>query len=89
MKEAVGDTAAVTLNYGNFIQNIINFLIVAAAVFVCVKLMNTARDIATKKEREAAALKAKADAEAKANEPKAPTTEELLIEIRNLLADKN
>jgi large conductance mechanosensitive channel len=89
MKEATGDNPAVTLNYGNFIQNIIDFLIVAVAVFVCVKLLNTARDMMNKKEREAAELKAKQEAEAKANQPKAPTTEELLTQIRDLLANKN
>lgn len=88
LKEAVGETAAVTLNYGNFIQTIIDFLIVAFSIFLCVKVINKARDLATKKEREAAEAKAKAEAEAKAKEPKAPTTEELLAEIRDLLAKK-
>jgi large conductance mechanosensitive channel len=40
--------AAVTLNYGQFIQNVIDFLIVAVAVFSAIKLMNTIR----KKEQE-------------------------------------
>lgn len=88
LKEAVGDVPAVSINYGNFIQTIIDFLIVALSIFVCVRLINKARDIATKKEREEAEAKAKAEAEAKANEPKAPTTEELLTEIRDLLAKK-
>lgn len=88
LKEAVGETAAVTLNYGNFIQTIIDFLIVAFSIFLCVKVINKARELATKKEREAAEAKAKAEAEAKAKEPKAPTTEELLAEIRDLLAKK-
>lgn len=88
LKEAVGETAAVTLNYGNFIQTIIDFLIVAFSIFLCVKVINKARDLANKKEREAAEAKAKAEAEAKAKEPKAPTTEELLAEIRDLLAKK-
>lgn len=88
LKEAVGDTAAVTLNYGNFIQTIIDFLIVAFSIFICVKVINKARDLASKKEREAAEAKAKEEAEAKANAPKAPTTEELLAEIRDLLAKK-
>ncbi|MCI8387951.1 MAG: large-conductance mechanosensitive channel protein MscL [Clostridiales bacterium] len=88
LKEAVGETAAVTINYGAFIQTIINFLIVAFAVFFCVKLLNKAQELAHKKEREAAEAAAKAAAEAKAKEPKAPTTEELLTEIRDLLAKK-
>lgn len=89
LKEAVGETPAVTLNYGNFIQTIIDFLIVALSIFICVKIINSARDLATRKEREAAEAKAKAEAEAKAKEPKAPTTEELLTEIRDLLAKTN
>jgi large conductance mechanosensitive channel len=88
MKDAVGDTPAVSLNYGVFLQNVINFLIVAATVFFCVKLLNTGRDLATKKEREAASAKAKAEADAKAKELKTHTTEELLTEIRDLLANK-
>ena len=88
LKEAVGETAAVTINYGTFIQTIIDFLIVAITVFICVKMVNKGHEMATRKEREAAEAKAKAEAEAKANEPKAPTTEELLTEIRDLLAKK-
>ena len=88
LKEAIGETPAVSINYGNFIQTIIDFLIVALFIFICVKLVNSARDLSTKKEREAAEAKAKAEADAKAKEPKAPTTEELLTEIRDLLAKK-
>lgn len=88
LKAAVGDVEAVTLNYGNFIQTIVDFLIVAMSIFICVKIINKARELSTKKEREEAEAKAKAEAEAKANEPKAPTTEELLLEIRDLLAKK-
>ena len=88
LKEAEGETPAVTINYGMFIQNILDFLIVAFSIFLCVKLRNKVKEIATKKEREAAEAKAKAEAEAKANEPVPPTTEELLTEIRDLLAKK-
>lgn len=37
------DDAAVTINYGLFLNAVINFLIVAAAVFILVKLVNTMR----------------------------------------------
>jgi large conductance mechanosensitive channel len=40
LREAVDKKAAVTLNYGAFIQNIVDFLIVAAAIFAVVKLIN-------------------------------------------------
>ena len=49
LKAAEGDTAAVTINYGLFINNVISFLVVAWAVFMLVKAMNN-----FKKKQEAA-----------------------------------
>jgi len=43
LKEAVGETAAVTVNYGNCIQTIIDFLLVTWAVFLLVKGLNSLR----------------------------------------------
>lgn len=43
MKEAGDQTAAVTLNYGKFIQTVIDFLIVALAMFLLVKALNALR----------------------------------------------
>jgi len=64
---------AVTLNYGVFLNTIVSFLIVAFALFLVVKAMNSA------KKQEAAAPPA----------PPAPTaTETLLAEIRDLLKKK-
>ena len=40
IKEAVGDVPAVTLNYGNFIQSVVDFTIIAFAIFMMVKLIN-------------------------------------------------
>jgi len=96
LKEAVGETAAVTINYGVFIQTLINFFIVALTIFFVVKMLNKGKEIAQKKEREEAEAKAKAEAEAKAKaeaeakakEAEKPTTEQLLAEIRDLLAQK-
>lgn len=69
----VGDTAEVAIAYGAFINTIIQFLIVAMAVFVLVKIVNAAR----RKEAE----------EPAPSEPPAPTpSEALLTEIRDLLA---
>jgi len=70
LKEAVGETPAVTLAWGKFVQTIIDFLIVAIAVFVGIKAMNSMK----KKEEEAPAAPA---------EP--PKQEVLLEEIRDLL----
>jgi len=64
---------ASTMNYGLFLNAVVNFLIVAIALFLVVKAMNTARQ-------------AKAEAPAPLAPPTPPTTEEtLLTEIRDLL----
>jgi large conductance mechanosensitive channel len=59
--------------YGNFINAVIKFIIIAWVVFLLVKGVNRMRDMAFKKE------------EAASEEPKGPTQEELLIEIRDAL----
>lgn len=41
LKTAEGAGKAVTLNYGSFLTNIVDFLIVAAAVFAAIKMINT------------------------------------------------
>lgn len=43
IKRATAEQAAVTLNYGNFIQTLVDFLIVAWAVFLMVKAINAMR----------------------------------------------
>ncbi len=48
LKEAVGDTPAVVLSYGKFIQSLVDFFIVAFAIFIAVKAMNSMK----KKEEE-------------------------------------
>jgi len=71
LKEGVGDTAAVMINYGSFIQTVVDFVIIAFAIFLVVKAMNS--------------LKKKEEAPAPAPEP-APSAEEVLLgEIRDLL----
>lgn len=62
-----------TINYGMFIQNIIDFLIIAWCIFLMVKAVNK---LSKKKKEEPAT-------------PPAPTKEEtLLTEIRDLLKNK-
>lgn len=41
LRSAVGDATAVTLNYGKFIQAVVDFAIVAFAIFIMVKAINT------------------------------------------------
>ena len=67
-----------TLAYGNFLQAIINFLIISASIFMVVKAINSLKSLAARKEAE----------EETPKEPAGPTQEELLIEIRDLLAKK-
>lgn len=67
--------AEVALTYGNLIQNIVDFLIIALSIFVVIRVMTKAGEALKKKEEEAPAVE----------EPKGPTTEELLVEIRDLL----
>ena len=47
--EAATAAGAVTINYGLFINTIISFLIVACAIFVLVKIVNTVKENAAKK----------------------------------------
>ena len=70
---AATDAGIPVFAIGNFIMAIINFLIIAFVVFMLVKMVNRIKDAAMKKE------------EAKAEEPKGPTAEELLAEIRDAL----
>ena len=74
LKEANNDIPASTLNYGLFIQNIIDFLIIAFIIFIFVKLYRK-----TKKEDKK---------EPKQEVPTLTKDQELLIEIRDLLKNK-
>ena len=82
-------TQGAELTYGNFIQSIITFLLTAVCVFIFVKVINAVRSGAMfkkKKEEEAAAAEAAKAEDEKPAEPPKPTQEELLAEIRDLLA---
>lgn len=46
LKEAVGETPAVTMNIGSFIATIIDFLIVAFAIFCVLRVMMKAKQAA-------------------------------------------
>ena len=74
VKEAVGEAPAVVISYGSFIQTLIDFTIIAFAIFMVVKGINRLK----KKEEEASKA------------PAAPSAEEaLLTEIRDLLKSKS
>ena len=73
LKSAEGETAAVAIRYGAFINTIVDFLIVAVAVFFAIRAMNNLT------RKEAAAPSA----------PPAPTPDQtLLAEIRDLLRSR-
>ena len=84
LKEAVVDAegavtaAEVAVNYGNLISIILDFIIIAFAVFCLVKGLNALH----RKEEEPAPEPEPEPA------PPAPTTEELLAEIRDLLKEQ-
>lgn len=67
---------SVTINYGNFLQNVFNFIIIAFCVFLLVKAINK---LSQKKKEEPAAP---------APEPEPTAEEKLLSEIRDLLKNK-
>jgi large conductance mechanosensitive channel len=76
LREAAGEAAAVTLNYGIFIQAIVDFLIIAFAIFMAIKAMNK--------------MQQEEEAEPEPEpEPEKPSPEvELLTEIRDALRNR-
>ena len=74
LKEAdeAAETAEVAINFGVFLGEILNFIIIAFVIFMMVRWVNNIRTKFEKKEEEPAT-------------PKGPTQEELLSEIRDLL----
>ncbi len=77
IKEGIADeagkiTGEVAVLYGNFLTNVIDFIIVAFVMFMIIKGINRM------KKKEESAPEA----------PKGPTQEELLVEIRDLLSKK-
>lgn len=72
------EVAAVTLNYGNFLQMTFDFLVIAFSIFLFIKLLTRFT------------AKKKAEAVATPPAPPAPSKEELLLtEIRDLLKEQN
>jgi large conductance mechanosensitive channel len=69
LKQAAGGTPAVTLNYGSFIQTVVDFTIIAFAIFLLVKAVNRLK---------------RTDEQAPAA-PAPTHEEKLLAEIRDLL----
>ncbi|QGX47186.1 large conductance mechanosensitive channel [Streptococcus equinus] len=74
--EKIADLSWHGVAYGSFLSAVINFLIIGTTLFFIVKAANAAAALTKKEETE------------KATEDAAPTQEELLAEIRDLLKEK-
>ena len=79
LSEATETKPEAAILYGNFIQNVISFLIIAFSIFMVIKAINKASSF----------KKAPAVEEEVPAAPPAPTEAELLAEIRDLLKEKS
>jgi large conductance mechanosensitive channel len=70
IKEASGNLPAVIVSYGKFIQTCVDFTIIAFAIFIAIKAINSLK---------------RREEEAPAEPPKPSAEQELLMEIRDLL----
>ena len=71
MKVTVGDAS---IMYGNFIQNIVNFLIIALSIFMFIKFINRISKKVKKEEKQAE--------EEKKDDPQTKILEEILTELK-------
>lgn len=73
IKDAVGSDPAVIISYGKFVQTVVDFTIIAFAIFIFIKAINTL----------------KRDEQDEPEAPPEPTPEEVLLtEIRDLLKEQ-
>ncbi len=82
LKNATDTAAAVTLNYGSFINALINFLIISIAIFIVIKQMNRIRDEIEKEINNP-------DEPKNNKKPSPPQDIILLTEIRDLIKENN
>lgn len=79
LKEATDSAAAVTLNYGAFLQTVIDFLIIAFSIFLLIRIVaNVIRKVQPAQEKAQ-------EAPAPASQPVVSDEVKLLTEIRDLL----
>lgn len=92
LDEVTGEVikAEVALTYGNFLQSVIDFLLIALSIFICLRVIMTVKKKAAEA-RDKLMHKEKEEAAAAAEEAPAEPSEEvkLLSEIRDLLQAKN
>lgn len=77
LQDKTDTSPAIVLTYGVFLQNVLDFLIVAFAIFLTIKLIINLKNRIIKEE------------EAPAEAPADPADVQLLREIRDLLKDQN
>ena len=77
--DEAGNEILNTLNYGNFLSAVINFMILALVVFFLVKGLNKLAELGKKEEEKPAGP---------VKEPEPSNEEKLLAEIRDLLKEK-
>ena len=83
LKEATDSAAAVTLNYGAFLQTVIDFLIIAFSIFLLIRIVaNVIRKVQPAKEETEVTP-------APAPQPVVSDEVKLLTEIRDLLKSEN
>ena len=73
IREAAGKTPELSLNYGMFLQNVIDFLIISFSIFMVIRFFNQFR---------------KKEVEEPSDEEEPTKEEELLTEIRDILKTK-
>ncbi len=75
IQPAADGSGGLVIPYGSFIQQIINFLIIAFVIFCTIKFINSLKSKLEKPKEEVI-------------EEAKPTTEEILIDIKNILENK-
>ena len=80
LRAATEETEALVLGLGTFLGTIVNFLVIALVLFSFIKAINKAHELAEKRKKK--------EEEAKPEEPKGPTTEELLAAILDEMKKK-
>lgn len=78
IKSSLTGATPININYGDFLESIINFLITALCIFIMIKMISKLHTITIAK-----VLNNSKDS--KVEEVPAPKTEDLLVEIRDLL----
>jgi large conductance mechanosensitive channel len=77
LKKASEDSDLISINYGNFIQSIVDFLIIALSIFVIIKIYNKFKRVREERDKQEKQV------------IKTNPQEELLKEIRDILKNKS